>query len=95
MSRQNLYQMYVQNGNKVGFYVIRNSWSNHYAKVIEIGGQTAGELSGEPPYYDNPPAVGELYSLNTGRCIKKREALTCPGTFGYSLFAGDPKGLIG
>ena len=77
--------MYIQNGNKAGFYVMRNSWSNHYAKVIEIDGNAAGELSGEPPYHDNLTVIGELYSLSTGRCIKKREVLTCPGTFGYSL----------
>jgi len=90
MSGLNIYQMYIQNGNKAGFYVMRNSWSNHYVKVIEIDGKAAGKLPGEPPYHDNPPVIGELFSLSTGRCIKKREVLTCPGTFGYSLLAGKP-----
>jgi len=84
-SNQNIYQMYASNGNKTGFYVIRNSWSNYYAKITEINGQSEGELPGDPPYHNNPKVYAELYSIKTGKCIKKREEITCPGTYGYFL----------
>ena len=85
-SKHNIYQMYANNGNKTGFFVIRNSWSRYYARVIDIAGQSEGELPGDPPYHGNPKVYAELYSLNTGKCINKREELSCPGTYGYHLF---------
>lgn len=81
----NIYQMYTQNNNSVGFYVVRNSWDTRYAKIILIGGKKSGELSGTPPYHDNPEVICEIYSSNSHECIQQREILSCPGTFGYSL----------
>jgi len=46
---ENIYQMYVANGNKVGFWVQRNSWSWQTALITSIGGQSEGELEGLPP----------------------------------------------
>ena len=53
MNRINIYQMYVENGCRMGFYVRRDSWHpNRYAKVIGIQWVEDGKMiKGEPPYF--------------------------------------------
>lgn len=50
---RNLFQMYMENNCRFGFFVTRESWSDgKYAKVIGIDGAKEGEpLEGEPPYF--------------------------------------------
>jgi hypothetical protein len=50
---KNIFQMYVENKCKVGFYVTRDSWMNgKYARVAAIDGVKNGEMiDGEPPYF--------------------------------------------
>jgi hypothetical protein len=49
----NLFEMYVDNDCKFGFYVTRDSWSNgKYAIVIAIDGVDEGKMiDGTPPYF--------------------------------------------
>jgi hypothetical protein len=56
----NIYQMYVKNICKLGFFVQRDSWrKDRYAKVIAIEGVEDGKMiPGKPPYFGgflNPP----------------------------------------
>lgn len=74
----NIYQMYVANGNKAGFWVKRNSWSWQTALVVSVGGKAEGELEGKPPYFNNPKVKALMGG--TGREVE----LTCPGTYGYA-----------
>lgn len=90
-SRQNIYQMYAANGNRCGFWVRRNSWSNNVAQVTSIAGQTEGPLTGKAPYYNNPKVFGNVYRATTGSCSwnmggsGKGQELTSAGTYGYEL----------
>ena len=66
--RINIYQMYIENECKFGFYVTRDSWSdNKYAQVIGIGGVKEGEMiEGEPPYFNRKypeghPKAGKIW----------------------------------
>lgn len=81
MSR-NIYQMYVENGNKAGFFVRRDSWSRIYACVTRVAGLKEGELRGEPPYFGNPTVEMDVYA-NDGTLQKSGEELSCPGTYAY------------
>ena len=81
----NIYQMYAENNNCAGFFVVRDSWDIRYAKIVTIDGKNSGVLSGKPPYHDNPEVICEIYSSNSHECIKQREILSCPGTFRYRL----------
>lgn len=49
----NIYEMYIKNGCRFGFYVHRNSWRpNRYAKVISIEDVVEGKMiEGNPPYF--------------------------------------------
>jgi len=76
-SVKNIYQMYMANGNRAGFWVKRNSWSWQTALITSIAGKAEGELEGSPPYYGNP----KVKALMGG---KGREIeISCPGTYAY------------
>ncbi|WP_145114263.1 hypothetical protein [Gimesia panareensis] len=83
MSSKNVYEMYVDNGNKAGFFVRRDSWSSIYAKVISIEGKSEGPLTGTPRYFGNPEVIVDIYK-NDGSLSKASDVLSCPGTFAYS-----------
>ena len=53
MEKRNIYQMYIQNNFRFGFYVHRNSWHPiKYAKVTAIEDVAEGRMiEGEPPYF--------------------------------------------
>lgn len=58
--RLNIYQMYMQNACRLGFYVKRDTWrSGRFARVIGIQWVEDGKpIKGKPPYYGgfkNPP----------------------------------------
>ena len=52
-NRLNIYQMYINNGCRMGFYVHKDSWHpNRYAKVVSIEDVEEGNMiEGEPPYF--------------------------------------------
>jgi hypothetical protein len=76
--KQNIYQMYVANGNKAGFWVKRNSWSWQTALVTSIGGKSHGALNGNAPYFDNPKVKGLMGGKGN------EVEITSPSTYGYS-----------
>jgi len=51
--RINIYQMFVKNNCKLGFFVRSDKWRpERYAKVIEIQNVEDGKMiEGEPPYF--------------------------------------------
>jgi len=74
----NIYQMYVANGNKAGFWITRNSWSWQTALVTSIGGISEGPLEGNAPYFMNQKVKGLMGGV--GREVE----ITSPGTFAYT-----------
>jgi len=96
----NVYQMYKENGNKVGFWIRRRSWGNTIAKVIKVNGSLEGKLEGRDPYYKNPPVIVNMYDLRSGDLVKDARALfegidsfdmplSCPGTYSYHMLEKD------
>ena len=75
--KQNIYQMYVANGNRAGFWVQRDSWSWKSALIVSIGGNAEGPLEGNPPYFQNQKVMGKMGG--EGREVE----ITSPGTYGY------------
>lgn len=66
---QNLFEIYMANGCKFGFYFHRDSWrSDRYAKVVGIDGVEDGKpIEGQPPYFNrffpiDHPNAGENWS---------------------------------
>lgn len=59
---KNIYQLYEENCNRVGFKVRRTSWGRTVAVIKSIGGKTRGKLSGYAPYYGNQRVVAEIHT---------------------------------
>lgn len=83
MRGPNIYEMYVANGNRVGFWVQRNSWGSTCAIVRRVGGRTEGTLPGVAPYHLDVAVHGDVYDLSTGDRKQHSATLSCPGTFAY------------
>jgi len=77
MNKYNLYQMYMLNGCRLGFYVTRESWrSDRVAKVVKIDGVVDGEpIEGKAPYYDryHPDGHG-----NAGKMWSRKVYMEAP-----------------
>lgn len=89
----NLYQMYVQNGERAGFWIRRSTWANTCAKARSVG-----ELKGKPPYYGNPKVFADVYDLRSGNLREESAPMPAPGTFktwhridppGWAVLEGD------
>lgn len=52
--KPNIYQMYMENGCKFGFFITRDSWrADRYAMVVGIDGVEEGKpIEGQPPYFN-------------------------------------------
>lgn len=87
----NVYSLYVQNGNQAGFYVRRNTWGNTLFFVESIGGKTSGQLSGKPPYYGNPPIKGYYCDKSKNRLPDSevfgasKDTLSCSGSYQWAI----------
>lgn len=85
---KNIYQLYIENGCRYGFYVRRNSWSlSRQAKVKKIEGVREGEvISGEPPYYSMPYPKGHS---KEGKMCWKREVILEADWFDNGVYRTD------
>ena len=75
-SDQNVFQIYVANGEKPGFWLRRTTWGNTCAHVTAVG-----EFTGAPPYYGNPTVLADIYDLRTGALKEKGAKIPVPGTY--------------
>jgi hypothetical protein len=75
-SDQNVFQMYVANGQKPGFWLRRTTWGNSCAQVTSVG-----EFKGPPPYYGNPAVHADIYDLRTGELKEIGAKIPVPGTY--------------
>lgn len=85
----NIYDMYKENGNKVGFWIQRDTWGNHIAQVVSIDLNLDGSLPGVSPYHNNTFVLVDIYDLRTGKLSEnwnggaKQFLLSTPGSYGY------------
>lgn len=75
-SEKNVFEMYVANGMKPGFWLRRTTWGNTCAQVVEVG-----EFRGSPPYFGNPKVYADIYDLQSGELREARARLPVPGTY--------------
>lgn len=82
--QENLYQMYRNNGLRLGYWVVRNSWGNTVARVTAIENVEDGQkLKGRYPYYGNPRVWADFYDLRTCQQVSTHSEISCPGTYAY------------
>lgn len=69
---KNIYQLYVQNGNRCPLIVKRGNWGKTAFVVESIAGNCFGPLPGVPPYHGNPVVKGRYINPDTGEEIPDR-----------------------
>jgi hypothetical protein len=75
-SELNVFQMYVANGERPGFWLRRTTWENTCALVTSVG-----PLTRPPPYFGNPPVHADIYNLTTGELKESGARIRVPGTY--------------
>lgn len=73
---QNVFQMFVANGEKPGFWWRRTTWGNTCAIVVSVS-----ELRGPPPYYGNPVVLADIYDVETGEVKERGARIPAAGTY--------------
>src|SRR5437763_197426 len=64
-----IYRVYVENGNRAGFWIQHRSWANTCAQVQSIAGQCEGKLPGTAPAYDSAAVMLRIFDVRSGRPI--------------------------
>lgn len=75
-SDKNIFEMFVENGSRPGFWLRRTTWGNSCAQVVSVG-----EFKGPPPYYGNPKVLADIFDLATGELKERSTKLPVPGTY--------------
>ena len=75
----NLYQMYMNNGLKYGYFVRNDKWARTKKAYVFLIGQTkeGDPLDGKPPYYNNPTVILKAYWMKGGYEIVTNGGWNC------------------
>ena len=65
-----IYRIYLENGNRAGFWVQHRNWSNTCARVISIAGRDAGPLPGAAPRHEEAAVVMLMFDIRSGRALQ-------------------------
>jgi hypothetical protein len=82
-----IYRLYVQNGDRAGFWVQHRTWSNACARIQTIAGQRNGPLPGAAPRHEEAEVVVEAFDVRSGRPISVGPRLQCPRDRNYTQIA--------
>ena len=72
----NVYEMFVANGEQVGFWLTRTTWRDLCARVTFVG-----KFKGPAPYFGNPRVSGDLFYLRSGQLKQANADIPSPGTY--------------
>lgn len=84
-ANQNLFEMFIANGARPGFWLRRTIWASSCARVTSIG-----QLTGPAPYYGNPEVHADIYDLTTGELHEANVRLPAAGTYKTWRFINPP-----
>ncbi len=71
----NVYEMFVDNGRQVGFWLTRTTWRDLCARVTSVG-----DFKGPSPCFGNPRVAGDLFNLSSGELKQANAEIPSPGT---------------
>lgn len=75
-SDKNVFEMYVANGKRAGFWLRRTTWGNTCARVVDVG-----DIKGPAPYFGNPKVYADIYDHRTGELKEARARIPAAGTY--------------
>ena len=70
-----IFRLYVENGDRAGFWVQHRNWRNICARVLSVGGRQLGRLPGKPPNYGLPDVRVRWYDIRSGRPVPPPTAM--------------------
>ena len=73
---QNLFEIFVAEGSRTGFWLRRTTWATSCARVIFVG-----PLIADPPYYGTPKVHADIYDLSSGALRDANVRLPAAGTY--------------
>lgn len=73
-----IFEMFVENGRKTGFWATRDSWSNSCAQITFVG-----PTGGKAPYFGNPEMRGVLYRFTHCEVLRDPYEHFSPGRGGW------------
>jgi hypothetical protein len=73
----NVYQMYIANGCKVGFWLTRTTWVRTCARVVFVEDLNHDKA----PYYGNPAVRADIHDSFTGELKDSSAIIPVPGTY--------------
>lgn len=99
--RKNIFEMYHDNGDCAGFWVVRKSWGRTVARVVKVFGKESGSIPGVPPYHSYSESrarknwnFGVVMDVFWGLRDYDRCLLSCPGTYSYRQLEENEVGKI-
>ena len=72
----NVYEMFVANESRVGFWLTRTTWRDLCARVTLVG-----DFKGPAPYFGNPLVAGDLFYVSSGELKQANAEIPSPGTY--------------
>ncbi|MEO6435390.1 MAG: hypothetical protein ABIP55_06465 [Tepidisphaeraceae bacterium] len=82
-----IYRLYVQNGNRAGFWVQHRTWTNACAIVRSVGGQRTGQLPGAAAVQEEAQIIADTFDVRSGRRVQAAAAPHDPQDRHYTLIA--------
>jgi hypothetical protein len=86
----NIYGLYVENGNRAGFWVQHRSWRNTCVQVLSIAGRRSGALPGRAPNRNHADVLVRCFDVRSGRPVPFNSLLDSPADRRYSKIAEPP-----
>jgi hypothetical protein len=87
----NIYRLYIENGNRAGFWVQHRTWRDRCAQVLSIDGQNLGRLPGSSPAHNHAAVVIQCFDVRGGRALPATTpSLEDPEDQGYVAIAEPP-----
>jgi hypothetical protein len=85
-----IYRLYIQNGNRAGFWIQHRAWQNICAQVLTIAGRQHGGLPGVAPDHLHAEVGLQCYDVRSGRAVPTDPSVEPPEDHGYVLIAEPP-----
>jgi len=88
----NIYRLYIQNGNRAGFWIQHRSWQNKCAQVVSIEGLSSGILPNELATRAATVEV-RCFDVRSGRPVPAMVSTGAPEDRGFVRIAEPPWSL--
>ena len=85
-----IYALYMNNGNRAGFWAQHRTWNNVCVYVQSIGGHEFGALPGSSPLHDNAPVEACAFDVRSGRPLSSTTYSFEPSDRAFTSIAQPP-----